>query len=153
MASSVRTKAREKQLPFASAGAADATRARKLEQAALELEDVVFHLLNPENGHAPEDEDGAYWNRTLNGIGTQVSLALNEFRGPRRFHYHYRHDPKDYETLYPVAGPAPLETLARVCREALRDCEEMVGVRDENALAGCRRLKQALRGFLAACGK
>lgn len=150
MATSVRTKAQKKQPTFATPHD-DVELTRKLEQAVMELEDAVFQVLSADKGHQFHDVDFLYWHRRLNSVATQISLALSECRGPRRFHYHYRHDPQDYDTLYPVSGPGPLETLMRVAREALTHCAEMVGVQDEKALFTRNRLEQALRLFLMRC--
>ncbi len=155
MATSVRTKVQKKQPAFTAENASpahdDAEHTRKLEQAVMDLEDAVFQVLNADKGHNFHDVDFLYWNRRLKSIATQVSLALSEQRGPRRFHYHYRHDPKDFDTLYPVAGPAPIETLCRVCREALSQCAEMVGIQDEQGLFTRNKLEQGLRQFLSRC--
>lgn len=147
MGNTVRMKAQKKQPAFALP-ASDAEQTRRLEQAVMELEDAVYHVLDMNKGHSFHDVDFLYWNRRLKNIATQVSMALNECRGPRRFHQHYRHDPKHYETLYPVSGPAPLNTLARVCREALTECVEMIGVYEPTIRAGRERLELALRAFL-----
>lgn len=147
MGTSVRTKGQKRQQPFMSA--TDVEYTRKLEQAALELEDAVFHVLNADRDGGFHDVDFLYWHRRLHNIATQISLALAEHRGPRRFHYHYRHDPQNHDALYPVAGPAPLETLARVCREALAQCIDMVGVPDDHILFARNRLEQAIRNFLS----
>jgi hypothetical protein len=150
MPTSVRTKVQKKQLAFAPAHE-DVQQTKRLEQAVLDLEDAVFQVLNADKGHNFHDVDFLYWNRRLKSIATQISLALSEYRGPRRFHYHYRHDPKDFDTLYPVAGPAPLDTICRVCREGITSCAEMVGIQDEQGLHTRNKLEQALRLFLIRC--
>jgi len=156
MATTVRTKLQKKQPPservaFAAPGNKAAVSSRRLEQAALDLEDAVFQVMNTDKGHIFHDVDFLYWNRKLSNIATPISLALAEYRGPKRFHYHFRHDPDDYATLYPVAGPLPLETLARVCREALTNCVEMVGIQDVVVRRERDRLESSLRAFLSAC--
>lgn len=147
MATTVRTKVQKKQSPF-PAPPADSEAARRLEQAVAALEDTVFYVLNADKGHAFHDVDFLYWNRKLKNVAMQISMALNERSGPRKFHHHYRHDPKDFDTLYPVAGPAPMDTLARVAREGLSECVEMVGLQDDHVKRHRDRLEQSLRTFL-----
>lgn len=159
MGSTVRTKVQKKQPALdkpaqrtAPAALSDIEQTRRLEQAVMDLEDAVHTVLQHDKGHAFHDVEFLYWNRKLKSAATQISLALAEYRGPRRFHYHYRHDPKDYDALYPVAGPAPMVTLTRVCREALTQCSEMVGIGDRHALSARDTLEQALRLFISRCG-
>lgn len=144
---SLRTKAPKKQPAFASS-LKDTSQTRSLEKAILELEDAVFHVLDTDKTTGFQDVDFLYWNRKLKNIATLLSLALSEHRGPRRFHYHFRHLSKNYETLVPVAGPSPLVTLARVCRESLTYCSEMVGVQDKTVLSNRELLEGAIRAFL-----
>lgn len=146
MATTVRTKTAKKQQAFA----AFPERSKHLEQAVMELEDAVMGVLASDRLDGFQDVDFLYWSRRLKNIATPLSLALGEHEGNARFHYHFRHEPEDYDTLYPVAGPQPVETLARVCREALTCCVEMVGVQDRMILEQRDRLEQAVRGFLRA---
>ncbi len=147
MTSSVRTKARQKQPTFTASLPISAD-VRRLEQAVMALEDAVYSVIDMNKGHAFHDVDFLYWNRKLKNIAMQVSLALDEYRGPRQFHQHYRHDPRNQDALYPVAGPSPMITLARVAREALTDCADMAGITDRVALKVRERLEQSLRVFL-----
>jgi len=148
MGTTVRTKVHKKQQPIVHT-IQDADYGRRLEQAILELEDAVFNVLNTDKGGAFHDVDFLYWSRKLKNIAAQVSMALSECRGQRHFHHHYRHDPKDHEKLIPVAGPSPLETLARVCREAVTQCSEMVGLQDDQVMYDRSRLEHAARSFLS----
>ncbi len=136
---SVRMNAQEKQPAF---------KPNTLEQAVLALEEAVFSVLDMNKGHAFHDVDFLYWNRRLKSVAMQLSLAMSEHRGPKRFHEHYRHDPKNYDALLPVAGPSPLVTLARLAREALTECADMHGIADRVVLRAKERLEQAVRGFL-----
>jgi hypothetical protein len=149
MANSVRTKALKKQQGIASPGQ-DARETQRLEQAALRLEDAVLKVLEASKGYKFHDVDFLYWDRRLKNIATHLSLALAEYKGPRRFHYHYRHDPKNHEQLYPVMGPAPIAMLLRVCREGYAKLDEMVGLRDAAIREHRTLLQQAIRGVMNA---
>lgn len=147
MATTVRTKPRQKQPAF-DVSETQEDYAHRLERAVCALEDAVFHVLDLNRGTAFHDVDFLFWSRQLKNIAMQASMALSEYRGQPRFHEHYRHDPEDYDRLNPVAGPAPLVTLARVCREALTHCSELSGVTDETTDHARTRLETALRLFL-----
>jgi hypothetical protein len=144
----VSTRTKPVRAPGIAQDEVDISQTRKLEQVIMELEDAVFDVLHATKGHAFHDVDFLYWNRRLKNIATPISMALAEYRGPRRFHEHYRHDPDNYDTLQPVAGPSPMMTLMRVCREALTDCADTTGLQDaENR--NCRdQLEHALRQVL-----
>lgn len=161
MDTSVRTKVQARREPAAREPAArepaarkpasapsDADATRGVEQAALVLESAVLQVLEANKGHAFHDVDFLYWSRKLKSAAMPVSLALSELKGPKRFHYHYRHDPNDHEKLYPVVGPLPVDTLARVAQQALIACNDLVGVPDDHVRKLCDRFEQALRVFL-----
>jgi hypothetical protein len=149
MGTTVRTKVQKKQQAFVHS-LEDATQSRRLEKSVMDLEDAVFHVLNADKGSNFHDVDFLFWSRKLKNTAAQISMALNEYRGPRKSHYHFRHDPKNHDSLYPVPGPTALDTLARVCREALTQCIEMVGIQDSQVLFARSRLEHALRSFLAS---
>lgn len=122
---------------------------RRFEQAVLELEDAVYAVLDSSKGHSFHDVDFLYWDRTLKNIATPISMALSEYKGPRRFHYHYRHDPKESARMVPVME-SPLLMLVRVCRDALIRCNEMVGI-DEKRISRLKsRLELSLRLVLSS---
>lgn len=120
---------------------------RKFEQSLLDLEDAVITVLEAHKGHAFHDVDFLYWDRKLKNIATPISLALSECKGPRQFHYHYRHDPQDEERLIPVME-SPISNLLKVCRNALIRCTEMVGLVDRSVVINKIRLEQSIRSFI-----
>lgn len=120
---------------------------RRLEQSLLDLEDAVLTVLEAHKGHAFHDVDFLYWDRKLKNIATPISLALSECKGPRQFHYHYRHDPADSNTMLPVME-SPVNTLLKVCRSALIRCTEMVGLVDRSVIVNKIRLEQSIRSFI-----
>ena len=110
------------------------------------ISSTAFHNRSP----AARDVDYLYVERQLKNIAASISLALAEYRGPQRFHNHFRHDPHDYETLHPVYEP-PLPTLVRVCEESLARCNTMVGIRERPLVRLRNNLEHCLRNFLHAC--
>ena len=120
---------------------------RKLEQALLDLEDAVLTVLDAHKGHAFHDVDFLYWDRKLKNIATPISLALSECKGPRTFHYHYKHDKDDAELMIPVME-SPIVTLLKVCRNALIRCNDMVGSVDNAVTVNKIRLEQSVRAFI-----
>ena len=120
---------------------------RKLEQALLDLEDAVLTVLDAHKGHAFHDVDFLYWDRKLKNIATPISLALSECKGPRTFHYHYKHDPEHEETMIPVME-SPITTLLKVCRNSLIRCNDMVGAVDKAVTINKIRLEQSIRSFI-----
>ncbi len=125
----------------------DALQARRLEQAALELEECIIEVLDTNRGPVFRDVDFLYFDRQLKNIAASVSLALAEYRGPQRFHNHFRHDAEDYDVLHPVYEP-PLPMLVRACREALVRCNEVVGLREQALVRLRNNLEHCLRSFL-----
>ncbi len=130
-----------------SGAMADLDTTRKFEQALLDLEDAVHTVLEAHKGHAFHDVDFLYWDRKLKNIATPISLALSECKGPRQFHYHYRHNPNDNEHMIPVME-SPINTLLKVCRNALIRCTEMVGLVDRSVVVNKIRLEQSMRAFI-----
>lgn len=148
MATSAYTKAQKKQIPLTKS-ATPAGRLRDLEQALLSLESACMYILDSQFVHDREDMDGMMWQRRFKNIATPVSLALNEYKGPRRFHYHYKHREDDEEVLHPVMED-PLERLAQVCSSALVECQNnFAGLQDPEIIENRDMLEQALRKFLA----
>lgn len=120
---------------------------RKLEQSLLDLEDAVLTVLDAHKGHAFHDVDFLYWDRKLKNIATPISLALSECKGPRVFHYHYRHDREDAEKMIPVME-SPIITLLKVCRNSLIRCNDIVGSVDKAVTINKIRLEQSIRSFI-----
>lgn len=122
---------------------------RELEQALLALESACMYALDSQFSYEREDVEGMMWQRKFKNLVNPVSLALREYKGPRHFHNHYRHNEKDDSILEPVLDD-PLETLSRVCQSALNDSQSSFGgLHDKEITASRSRLEQALRKFLA----
>lgn len=161
MATSVRTKAAKKQPGFDALKTADAGQGMaqpdvdesnetdpRLARAVLRLEDACFAVLDDHPEAVAFDHETREQAGQLKNIATPLSLALRECKGPRRFHYHYRHDPEDYDTLTPVAGPSPYATLARVCRQALRRLDDFHMVDDPAVRRDLHQLQMAVQDYL-----
>lgn len=146
MTTSVGTKTLKKQpsSPHEAARQLD----RELEQALMALEDACMMIREGDFTHGRDDEDRIYWQQRLKNITTPISLALNEYKGPRVFHNHYRHRETETEALQPVAGPLPIVMLAEVCVKALHMCEDFVGAKGSQILENRKMLEIALRRFL-----
>lgn len=150
MATSARTKAEKKQSPKQSAlqgikgiPASD----KDFENALLSLEDACIAVLEGEHP-GRGDTERRYWQQRFINIANPVSLALMEYKGPRHFHYHYRHRKDDEAVLHPVLEN-PIDMLAQVCKNALRQCQSrLVGLQDGDMIASKNMLESALRGFL-----
>jgi hypothetical protein len=146
MIASVRTKPQKKQpssLPQAAAGLH-----HELEIVLITLESVCMRILESRFTANKRDVERLYWQQRFKNIVTPVSLALAETKGPRHFHNHYRHSEKDDGILQPVFED-PIETLALVCKDALRHCQQdLVGIEDDAIIEKRDRLEAALRGFL-----
>jgi hypothetical protein len=149
MSYSVDTKARKKQSSLSAAQAAEAKVSLPFQQSLITLESVCLRILETRFASAKMDTDRLYWQQRFKNIVTPISLALNEYKGPRRFHYHYRHRADDASVLTPVFEPSPLDMLAQVCDEALAACQdELVGIYDEDIIMHRRDLEHALQMFL-----
>lgn len=150
MSTSVRTKVQKKQ-PTLSQNAKPVPPSRHLaalEQALMSLEGVCVRILDARFGGG--DIDRLTWQQRFKNIVTPVSLALVEYKGPRRFHYHYRHREDDDSILHPVLEPAPIDLLAQVCAHALSECQgKLVGIRDGDIVKYERLLETALSTFLS----
>lgn len=157
MSTSVGTKAKKKQstlLKSASSAAAQQaaeTRDKLLEMASLSLETACLMVLESEFAPPAEDETTRAARQRFINVVTPVSLALMECKGgPRHFHQHYRHSPKDDAILQPVLEN-PLDNLALACREALSHShEDLLGLRDPDLRHARISLQKALQAFLAA---
>jgi hypothetical protein len=96
-----------------------------------------------------DDLDGLYWQRKFQNIATPVSLALAECKGPRHFHYHYKHRKDDDTVLQPVMEN-PLQVLAQVCKSALEQAgTQLVGIDNAKITRMRDVFERSLRGFLA----
>ena len=115
----------------------------------LSLENACARVMESHFSTGRNDMDGLYWQRKFQNIATPVSLALAECKGPRQFHYHYKHRADDHSILQPVMGN-PLHVLAQACKEALKHAEtELVGIQDEKIVRLRNLFESSLRGFLA----
>ena len=71
-----------------------------------------------------------------------------EYKGPRHFHYHYRHREDDESVLHPVLEN-PVDMLAQVCKEALKQCRsELVGLDDSDMIDRRNSIESSLAEFL-----
>jgi hypothetical protein len=119
-----------------------------VERALIALEGICMRILEDGASASRGDPDVLSWQHRFKNIATPVSLALAELKGPRHFHYHYRHSEKDDSVLKPVMEN-PLETLAVTCERALNYCQsKLVGIRDRELLDSQRQMESALRTFL-----
>lgn len=145
MNTSVGTKARKKQPALSTAPEA---KDRRLEVSLLSLENACLRVLDSRVS-SREDIEILTCQQRLKNAASMVSLALNEYKGPRHFHYHYRHREDDATVLQPVLED-PLDMLARACRDAQRQCRsEMVGIPDSSLYRARNMFESALQGFLA----
>ena len=121
---------------------------RELEHSLLSLENTCLRILESQSVNGRQDTEQRYWQQRFKNIVTPVSLALVECKGPRRFHYHYKHRADDASVLHPVLSP-PLDTLAQVCKMALKACHsELVGIEDDVMIRMRDMLETALGNFL-----
>ena len=147
MPTAVRSKTQKK--PSAARKSAKPALNMGVEQALLALENTCMNIMESQFVHSRDDMDGLMWQRTFKNIVTPVSLALREYKGPRRFHNHYKHREDDDSVLHPVLED-PLDMLAHVCATALSSCEaQLVGLPDATLGKSRDRLESALRKFLA----
>lgn len=148
MPTSVGTKARKKQSSLSKNDTVP-TGDREFENSLMTLENACFMVMDGQWAENRNDMEGRTWHERFINIANPVSLALAEYKGPRHFHYHYRHSPKDDAVLQPVLEN-PVDMLAKACRHALSACQsELVGLRDPAMLESRGMLEQALQGFLA----
>ncbi|NBX03444.1 MAG: hypothetical protein EBR02_05190 [Alphaproteobacteria bacterium] len=145
MTTSSGTKAQKKQ----NTSLQDIAQSKAQEQALLALENTCARVLEARFSNGKQDMDGLYWQRKFHNIVTPVSLALSECKGPRHFHYHYKHSKKDDSVLQPVLEN-PVTVLVQVCKDALRHAEtELVGIADDKIVRMRDALEKVLRSFLA----
>lgn len=146
MTTSVGTKARKKQSSLSPATSANVP--PLFDQTLLTLESVCMRILEIRIASEHGDVDLLYWQQRFKNIVTPVSLALREYKGPRRFHNHYRHRADDETILHPVLED-PLDMLAHVCDHALAACRnDLVGVYNNTLTKHRRLLEHALQMFL-----
>lgn len=118
------------------------------QQALLALENICLKVRNCSFASSKSDIDALTWQRTFKNIVTPVSIALSECKGPRRFHYHYKHREDDEQILKPVE-PDAFDVLAHACEVALERCRvELVGIDDDRIAKKARALEYALADFL-----
>ena len=121
---------------------------RKFEHAILALENNCLSVLDSQFADNRDDVEGRYWQQIFINIATPVSLALMECKGPRHFHYHYKHRVEDESILHPVLEN-PVDMLAMVCEDALKSCQKyLVGIQDRAIVKSGQMLESALRSFL-----
>jgi len=150
MSTSVGMKAKKKQPALSVPPGLSATD-RQLEGSLLILENACQTVLDGEYAGGRRDSERSYWQQRFKNIVTPVSLALAEYKGPRRFHNHYRHRAEDESILRPVLEPSPLTMLAQVVKSSLAHCrEDLVGIQDDELLDARDMLETALGGFLLA---
>ena len=146
MNTSVGMKSRKKQSSLSPALPVDD---RHFEQALLSLENVCARILQARFRDNRQYSEQLYWQQKLKNIATPVSLALAEYKGPRRFHHHYRHREDDESVLTPVLE-SPIDLLAQVCLHALDQCHTLVGVVQAPDFTRNRdALEHALQHFLS----
>ena len=147
MRSSVRTKVQKKQ-STSPKNTPEAILNPELEQSMMALESAVMRVLEKRYPRNSDDAELLTWQQRLVNIATPVSLALAEYKGPRRFHNHYRHREDDHTILHPVLED-PLEMLAHTCETALKHCHvDLAGMHEENLAKAAKRLETALTDFL-----
>ncbi len=118
-----------------------------IDKYLLELEDVCARLLEMQFA-SRGDTERIIWQQRFKNIVTSVSLALSEIKGPRKFHFHYRHDAKDDSLMRPVLEN-PIDLLAHSCEMALAEsARKLSGVHDGDLVMAWRNLESALRNFL-----
>lgn len=149
MSTSVRTKAVKKQSSLSASppvSGSPPSKERDMERALLALENACQRVLFAECDH--RDSECVYWQNKFKNIVTPVSLALGEYKGPRRFHYHYKHREDDESILHPVLEN-PLDTLAMVVRDALSQSHNnLLGIQDEAFIRLRTMLENAFAVFL-----
>ncbi len=119
------------------------------EQTLLALETVCARILDTRFAAVDEYSDRLEIQQRFKNIVTPVSLALGECKGPRRFHYHYRHTNGNDEALEPAANPPPLDMLAQTCADALKQCQKkLLGLHEPDLCDNQQALEHALRAFL-----
>ena len=155
MSSSVGTKPKKKQLPISDrpSPAPLSIPDRNMESAILSLENACLTVLDAPFAEDYQNTESQFWRHIFMNIATPVSLALMESKGPRHFHYHYRHRPEDASILHPVLEN-PVDMLAQVCKDALKQCQkQLVGIQDNATAKRARILELALQNFIASHGK
>ena len=119
------------------------------ERALMALEDICLDIKDGQFTHGKEDIERLYWQQKLKNIAMPISLALAEYKGPRVFHQHYKHDKGDDMVLVPVLESSR-DNLFNACERARAECESLVGVKGSKLLEEKALLERALRQMLAA---
>src|SRR5947207_1525821 len=97
MSTSVGTKSKKKQTTISAKSSTDRQTPdlplpdREFESAILALENTCVSILDSQFTETSGDSESLYWQQIFINIANPVSLALMESKGPRHFHYHYRH--------------------------------------------------------------
>ena len=151
MSTSVRTKAPKKQPSLSNPELSSGD--RQFEQSLSALENACVSVLEMPVARGRKDTQRLYWQQRFINITNPVSLALMEYKGPRHFHYHYRHRAHDESILHPVLEN-PIDMLAQVCKDALRQCrDELVGIDDNDMIEQRYSLENSLIEFLESYGE
>jgi len=141
MSTSVRTKVEKKQPSLSNED-------KQFEQSLLALDNACISVLEMPMARGRKDTQRLYWQQRFINIANPISLALMESKGPRHFHYHYRHREDDESVLHPVLEN-PVDMLAQVCKDALRQCRsELVGLDDADMIERRFSLENSLIEFL-----
>jgi hypothetical protein len=148
MSPSVGTKSTKKQP--ASSVDTEMAESKALEQSLLALEDCCMRILEASENAAGQDMESRTWHQRFENMVSPISLALAECKGPRKFHYHYRRRDDDETILHPVMENA-LDTLERVCKEALHHCQDdMPGMHESDINRLKQELERCIHAFIAA---
>src|SRR5687768_6787111 len=122
-----------------SANAAQAAPSQRFEQSLMALEDICLEIKEGEFTHGKTDTDRLYWQQKIKNIVMPLSLALSEYKGPRVFHQHYKHDENDNQKMIPVMESAR-DNLLNVCERSLHACENLIGMKGSQLLEERTRL-------------
>ena len=151
MSTSVRTKTSKKQPSLSNPELPNGD--REFEQSLSSLENACVSVLEMPVARGRKDTQRLYWQQRFINITNPVSLALMEYKGPRHFHYHYRHRAHDESILHPVLEN-PIDMLAQVCKDALNQCRnELVGLDDSDMIEQRYSLEGSLSEFLHCYGE
>jgi len=148
MPTSVRTKAKKKQ-PLSTKSNTLAAEDGAFEQSILALENACLMVLETRLSLTSSNPQSQFWQQIFINIANPVSLALMECKGPRHFHYHYRHRKDDESILHPVLEN-PIDMLAQVCEAALTQSRaELLGLDDMDMIRMRAALEVSLLAFLS----
>jgi len=122
--------------------------AQNFEKAVLTLEHICLEIREGQFTHGKGDTDRLYWQQILKNIATPLSLAIDEYQGPRVFHQHYKHDEHDHDVMIPVMESARDNVIA-ACKRGLAECADITGMKGSLLVAESKLLMQALKAVLA----